>query len=1079
MGLENSQHKDEKKHKSLSICFFSHSSQLGGAERSLLELITELIRDYGVICSVFLPNDGPLRKKLEEVGATTLRFEYDSWCDLNLPAAVEIARRLINSFRTTFENIKDKVEKINPDVVFTNTMVIPWGAIVASILNKPHVWFVREFGILDHELKFFLPFQIILKYIRNSSNILFTNSNAVKITLFGNTSEPNILTIGPYIDIPPNALYEDKDLYYTRKDATKLIIVGTITKSKGQEDAILAIKELIQRKWNVELIVIGNSVSRYLSKLRDLVKDERLEGYVKFIDFKENVYPLINQADIVLVCSKYEAFGRVVLEAMLLKKAVIGAKSGGIPELIEEEFNGLLFEPGDYKQLAIKIEYLLEHREKIKEFGEKGYQFAKANFTNEKCVGKIYELLQDIKNKPNPSCFYYSHGWKLLRLYYKMEDKILPANSLRRNVVKKVFRGFVSLPEHLKKKPIKSIGETLTRPMVKPMRVRIDASTVCQLNCRSCPNAAGEIYNNIGSGFFKFEDFKKIIDDNVWICDVELSNWGEIFLNPDLLKIIKYAHEKNVVLRADNGVNLNTVSDEVLEALVKYRVNSMTCSIDGARQETYSIYRRNGNLEKVIEHIKRINHYKSRYKSEFPLLTWQFVAFGHNTHEIVTARKMAKDLKMNFSLRLSWDDLYTRTFSPVQDKDLLRKESGLGVSSREEYLEKTGKDYIEETCLHLWKQPQINFDGRVLGCSVNYRGDYGNIFKDGLIECLNNEKINYARQMLLGHKERRDDIPCAICKLYKSKKRRSAWVREMHRKNQSEDKVLGYPLTKLPTRLLAAIERRIQRGYLWEGLRADLNRLFPTSVPVGSKPGPSLTSQVYPLRIPLPPAEGNGWKPYPIFNGITAGIRNLSCHASVLNKDHSPHLPHTHEEEEILLLLWGEVDLMLPDRQDPNVNQRIRLKPGEFIYYPAHFAHTLQTTSETSASYLMFKWQSDWTKNESPLAFGHFNLFDSMNASEIEDGFSPRLLFEGPTVYLRKLHSHTSTLTPGAGYDPHRDDYDVAIIVLEGEVETLGNHVGSHSVIFYRAGELHGMRNPGESIAKYVVFEFHGGLGKK
>jgi hypothetical protein len=62
---------------------------------------------------------------------------------------------------------------------------------------------------------------------------------------------------------------------------------------------------------------------------------------------------------------------------------------------------------------------------------------------------------------------------------------------------------------------------------------------------------------------------------------------------------------------------------------------------------------------------------------------------------------------------------------------------------------------------------------------VNYRGDYGNAFKDGLIECLNNEKINYARQMLLGIKESRDDIPCAVCKLYESRKKRFAWVKDV------------------------------------------------------------------------------------------------------------------------------------------------------------------------------------------------------------------------------------------------------------------------------------------------------------
>jgi len=661
-----------------------------------------------------------------------------------------------------------------------------------------------------------------------------------------------------------------------------------------------------------------------------------------------------------------------------------------------------------------------------------------------------------------------------------MMNKILPKHFYRRNAVGRGFRDIFSVCKNFRNKPIKSIDSRLTYQIVNLVNIRIDVSTVCQLKCPSCPTAAGEIDKHIGSGFLKFEDFKKIIDNNSWIRDVELSNWGEIFLNPELLKIVKYAHEKNVVLRADTGVNLNTVSEKVLEALVKYRFTSMTCSLDGASQETYSIYRRNGNLEKVLEHIRRINHYKSRYHSEFPLLTWQFVAFGHNTHEIRAARKMANDLKMNFFLKLSWDDLYTQTFSPVTDKDLVCRESVLGVSSREEYLEKTAKDYIEEfACTMLWKRPQINFDGRVLGCCVNYRGDFGNIFKDGLIECLNNEKINYARQMLLGIKESRDDIPCAICKLYESRKRRSAWVKDIHRKNQSENKILGHNLPKLLTRLLPAAKRRMRKGYLWEGIRADFERFFFTGAATGSKLSFSLTSRVYPLCIPLPAAEESGWKPYLLFEGFTAGMRDLSCHVSVLNRNHCPHLPHTHEKEEILLLLWGEVDLILPDRQEPDVNQRIHLKSGEFVYYPAHFAHTLQTTSEASANYLMFKWGSDCTKTKSPLAFGHFNLFDSINASEIEDGFCPRLLFEGPTVYLRKLHCHTSTLTPGAGYDPHIDDYDVAIIVLEGEVETLGKHVGPHSVIFYRAGEPHGIRNLGESIAKYVVFAFHGSHRKR
>ena len=76
---------------------------------------------------------------------------------------------------------------------------------------------------------------------------------------------------------------------------------------------------------------------------------------------------------------------------------------------------------------------------------------------------------------------------------------------------------------------------------------------------------------------------------------------------------------------------------------------------------------------------------------------------------------------------------------------------------------------------------------------------------------------------------------------------------------------------------------------------------------------------------------------------------------------------------------------------------------------------------------------------------------------------------------LAEAHCHASTLPAGEGYRPHIDHYDVAIVVLEGEVETLGERVGPHGVIFYAAGEPHGMRNPGQTVARYVVFEFHGG----
>jgi glycosyltransferase involved in cell wall biosynthesis len=280
-------------------------------------------------------------------------------------------------------------------------------------------------------------------------------------------------------------LCKDRNDYYRRRGSTNLVIAGTICETKGQQDAILAVKELLRREREVELIIVGYSNAGYLETLRDLVKSEKLEDFIRFYDFRENVYPIMSQADIVLVCSGNEAFGRVTLEAMILGKPVVSTNSGGTPELIKEGFNGLLYEPGDYKQLADRIEYLIENKGKIKEFGENGHRYAKEFFTKEEYGGRVYELLTSIKKDGNPASssdtlsnliknmepqifdfnkrinqsnaqlsylegkvkekeatlnhIYNSHSWKPLLIYYKLIDKFLPIDTKRRLLAKVIF----------------------------------------------------------------------------------------------------------------------------------------------------------------------------------------------------------------------------------------------------------------------------------------------------------------------------------------------------------------------------------------------------------------------------------------------------------------------------------------------------------------------------------------------------------------------------------------------------------------------------------------------------------------
>ncbi len=93
-----------------------------------------------------------------------------------------------------------------------------------------------------------------------------------------------------------------------------------------------------------------------------------------------------------------------------------------------------------------------------------------------------------------------------------------------------------------------------------PKKVRLEACSLCQLDCPECTvRLLEKKAPKDWLGYLKFDDFKKFVDDNDFIKEIELSNNGEIFLNPELDEIIKYAYMKKIKLRAFNGVNLNTV----------------------------------------------------------------------------------------------------------------------------------------------------------------------------------------------------------------------------------------------------------------------------------------------------------------------------------------------------------------------------------------------------------------------------------------------------------------------------------------------------------------------------------------
>jgi len=248
------------------------------------------------------------------------------------------------------------------------------------------------------------------------------------------------------------------------------------------------------------------------------------------------------------------------------------------------------------------------------------------------------------------------------------------------------------------------------------------------------------------------------------------------------------------------------------------------------------------------------------------------------------------------------------------------------------------------------------------------------------------------------------------------------------------------------------------------------NKIVPRPTP---EEKPPLAGEVHPLSPSFDEDPVAPWRPHYLFDGSTPNLSAMAAHVSILNSNHSPHKPHAHAEEELLIVLDGEAELVIQATADSATPRLERLRRGSFVYYSAFQFHTIRNPTSAPIRYLMFKW-TGW-----PMATGNRlqTTVTNLEGVTLNSGeeFATHLLFEGRTQYLTKLHAHLTELQPGAGYAAHVDQHDVAIVMLSGSVKTMGRRVDAPGVIYCPAGALHEMQNLGSTTARYLVFEFHGG----
>ena len=303
------------------------------------------------------------------------------------------------------------------------------------------------------------------------------------------------------------------------------------------------------------------------------------------------------------------------------------------------------------------------------------------------------------------------------------------------------------------------IADALECPaiLLRPKSARLDICTACQLDCAGC-YMRRDPGQTIGTGMVSREQFQAFLEENPFLESLEISNSGEPFLHPALPEMLRLAAEKNIDITILNGTNFNAVSGETLEALVRYRVKGITISLDGASQEVYRRYRRKGDIEKVFANIRRLNEIKKSMNSPYPGMIWQFIVMKENEAEAEKAAELARSLGMTM--------MYKRDsrgpFMP-EDPEKLARVTGMTGFGEEGYRE-AEQQYISTFCRQILYSPQINWDGRLLGCCTVYRTDWGvNVFREGFLSCVNRDDYRKAAASLV--RGTADGImgPCREC----------------------------------------------------------------------------------------------------------------------------------------------------------------------------------------------------------------------------------------------------------------------------------------------------------------------------
>jgi glycosyltransferase involved in cell wall biosynthesis len=385
-----------KERRLMRVCFISHTAARNGAELALLELLKGLGK-FNVHCLVFLPEKGPLLVELDRLNIEWRVVSYPRWWRSR---GKSLPRRILRTLQSLAAAVRMAIilRRRRSDVVVTNTVVVSSGAFAAWLARKPHIWHLHESPYRETSTTFDLGTRWAARLVDRLSALIVVVSHSLATDYSRHIKRGKMRVV--YQSVAINSEIEEKLDRKPVRGHFRCCIVGSIQPWKGQDEAIKALSEIVRRGVDAHLFIVGGENRLFTGALRELVAAYDLEQRITFTGYVNHPMQFIRMADVTLVCSRWEAFGRVIVEAMLAGKPIIAAAhSGGTAELIEEGKTGLLYERGNHIELADKIQYLYENPEVRADLGQAGYASAVGRFTQERYAREMLDLFGDVLEK--------------------------------------------------------------------------------------------------------------------------------------------------------------------------------------------------------------------------------------------------------------------------------------------------------------------------------------------------------------------------------------------------------------------------------------------------------------------------------------------------------------------------------------------------------------------------------------------------------------------------------------------------------------------------------------------------------